>query len=58
MGFGEIAFKTLRLLGRIFSLGLYAWLKKKYGNKSWPVKKEVINNGKSYRSFIFDIGKW
>lgn len=27
---GNILFKILRLLGNIVTLGLYAWLKKKY----------------------------
>lgn len=31
MTFGKIAIKILRLLGNIVTLGLYAWLKKKYG---------------------------
>lgn len=31
---GAILYKILKLIGNIITLGLYAWLKKKYGPKS------------------------
>lgn len=34
MSFGKVVFNILRLIGNIITLGLYAWLKKKYGDKS------------------------
>lgn len=34
MNWGELLYKLLKIMGNVITLGLYHWLKKRYGPKS------------------------